>query len=58
MKRKNLNPESDLPTQARIQLSEDSKKTDPRKFRDKLTRADGAVISIPTNATQWNRWNV
>ena len=27
-----------------------------REFRDALTRANGALPGIPTQAIQWNRW--
>jgi hypothetical protein len=34
------------------------KRMDPREFRDAMTRAKGAIVSIPTGAANWNRWKV
>lgn len=42
---------------ARKVLQEQSKKMDPRQFRDALTRASGSTFGVHTNVKQWNRWD-
>lgn len=49
------NPRND---EVRKQLQKKAKKTNPRKFRDQLTRASGSVPGVTTTGKQWNRWSV
>jgi hypothetical protein len=47
-----------LRNQAVEQMMIQEKRMDPREFRDAMTRAKGAIVSIPTGAANWNRWKV
>lgn len=48
------NPRND---EARKQLQSKAKKMNPRKFRDAVTRASGAIGGVTTTGKQWNRWS-
>lgn len=57
-KPKNIEPREDYESQSLAQLNIQRKRMNGREFRDALTRANGAVVGVKTNATQWNRWSV
>ena len=57
-KERNIEPREDYESQSLAQQSIQRKRMNRREFRDALTRANGAVVGVKTNATQWNRWNV
>lgn len=42
----------------KVDRAENISRANTRDFRDAVTRAKGAVDGIPTEAVQWNRWNV
>jgi crotonobetainyl-CoA:carnitine CoA-transferase CaiB-like acyl-CoA transferase len=42
----------------KVDRAENISRANTRDFRDSVTRAKGAVDGIPTEAIQWNRWNV
>jgi len=52
-----LKPESTLQSQAVARLNVNESKANPREFRDALTKVTGGVRGVPTNATQWGRWD-
>lgn len=56
-KKRNLTPIEDLASQSRMRMVENEKNNTPRQFRDKLTRANGAVRGVQTNTTNWGRWS-
>ena len=57
-KRFDIEPREDYESQSLAQLNIQRNRMEPRQFRDALTRANGAVVGVKTNATQWNRWKV
>jgi hypothetical protein len=38
--------------------AENISKARTREFEDSITRAKGAIDGVPTEAMQWDRWNV
>ena len=42
----------------KVDRAENISRANTRDFRDSVTRAKGAVDGIPTEAIQWDRWNV
>jgi hypothetical protein len=57
-KRKNLEPKEDLYTESLTQMNINRTRMSDREFRDALTRANGSVTGVKTQALQWNRWKV
>ena len=57
-KRFDIEPREDYESQSLAQLNIQRNRMESRQFRDALTRANGAVVGVKTNATQWNRWKV
>lgn len=55
--RSNLKPFTTVESQSIERYNMNSSSMDPRQFREKLTRANGALPGVKTNAMQWNRWN-
>jgi hypothetical protein len=53
----NLKPQSTLQSQAVARFNLNEKNTDPRQFRDAVTKVTGGVRGVPTNAMQWDRWD-
>jgi hypothetical protein len=56
-KKRQITPASDLRSQAVARFNLNEKSMDPRQFRDAITKATGGIRGVPTNATQWNRWD-
>jgi len=56
-KKRQIKPESTLESQAVARLNDNAAKADPRAFRDALTKVTGGIRGVPTQATQWNRWD-
>ena len=56
--KREIEPREDYESQSLAQQDIQRKRMNGREFRDALTRANGAVVGVKTNATQWNRWNV
>jgi hypothetical protein len=54
--RKNLKPSTTIESQSMERFLMNEKSMSQRNFRDAVTRANGAVPGIKTNALQWNRW--
>lgn len=42
---------------ARKLLQKQYKESNPRQFRDALTRASGSTYGLTTEVKQWNRWD-
>lgn len=56
-KPKPLIPASSLEDQAVARFNDNKSKANPRDFRDAITKVTGGIRGVPTNATQWNRWD-
>jgi hypothetical protein len=56
-KKRQITPASTLQSQAVDRFNSNEAKANPRDFRDALTKVTGGVRGVPTNATQWNRWD-
>jgi hypothetical protein len=56
-KKRQIAPASDLRSQALIRFNLNAKSMDHRQFRDAVTKVTGGVRGVPTNASQWNRWD-
>ena len=52
-----LIPASSLEEQAVARYNDNKSKANPRDFRDAITKVTGGIRGVPTNATQWNRWD-
>lgn len=50
-------PQSTLQSQAVARFQVNARSASPRDFRDALTKVTGGIRGVPTQATQWNRWD-
>jgi hypothetical protein len=52
-----INPASDLQSQATQRFNLNRKSMGPRQFEDAIRKVTGGIRGVPTQATQWNRWD-
>jgi len=56
--KRNLNPKETVTTESLETMNNARSRMSARDFREALTRAQGSVVGVKTEALQNNRWSI